>query len=551
MCLLVAGTACLVVWLLQRGEVVTEERGDREDKSVVLGVGDRKGLKDKIRDIYRRGRTKKGQEIRIIPPPEMELTNQIIVNSKEVDDDGDASQSTEEGDDAEIVSGENRSHRLLDMKLFERLKKHPVLQETPTKEEEEEGNSLLSKVATPSEDEDGLVDGTSTVNSRMPGADQESVTETTSGANRNYYPTTQRTNTKASTLSADVPEDDLETTTNPPPSAPLPTAPAKPTLKITQKNRINVTPIAEPEPTTEPEPEPETTSDSVEFLDHEFIKDPAQVLDGNSHKSEDLKLVPIQESDDIEEEPEPEPEAPNPEPEAEPETTPEPELQPEPESKPEPATTNFPRIKIKTASTTPHTTPLPPAQEPPPMTPADARVGFLDFVSTVDNTVMHFTLSSPEKDESQLLTSYPAPTRPPRPARPTPPPPRAPVEKVTPTPAIISSSPPLDASAYYPTRIQPTSVTSPDKSSRKIPLVEKVTTDAVRDVKTVPITTTSSNNSGKEEVEGTTKVPEEESIPTTTTSRITTAKTEAELTFQEKLRRRFQKFRQSTVSKTS
>ena len=135
MCLLVAGTACLVVWLLQRGEVVTEERGDREDKSVVLGVGDRKGLKDKIRDIYRRGRTKKGQEIRIIPPPEMELTNQIIVNSKEVDDDGDASQSTEEGDDAEIVSGENRSHRLLDMKLFERLKKHPVLQETPTKEE--------------------------------------------------------------------------------------------------------------------------------------------------------------------------------------------------------------------------------------------------------------------------------------------------------------------------------------------------------------------------------------------------------------------------------
>merc|ERR1719237_84243 len=107
-------------------------------------------------------------------------------------------------------------------------------------------------------------------------------------------------------------DDDLETTTNPPPSAPVPTAPVKPTLRITQKNRINVTPIAEPEPTTEPEPEPETTSDSVEFLDHEFIKDPAQVLDGNSHKSEDLKLVPIQESDDIEEEPEPEPEAPNP-----------------------------------------------------------------------------------------------------------------------------------------------------------------------------------------------------------------------------------------------
>ena len=97
MCLLVAGTACLVVWLLQRGEVVTEAR-DPEDKSVVLGVGDRKGLKDKIRDIYRRGRNKKGKEVRIIPPPEMELTNQIIVNSKEVDDDRDASQSREESE---------------------------------------------------------------------------------------------------------------------------------------------------------------------------------------------------------------------------------------------------------------------------------------------------------------------------------------------------------------------------------------------------------------------------------------------------------------------
>ena len=287
----------------------------------------------------------------------MELTNEIIVNSKEVDNERDASQSREESD-IEIVSGENRSHRLLDMKLFERLKKHPVMGERPTKEEEEEGNSLLTMVV--DEESDGLVDGTSTVNSPiMPGADQDSVTETTSGSVRNYYPTTQRTNTEAVgsdlTLSADVLEDDLETTTNPPPSAPLPTAPAKPTLRITQKNRINVTPIAEPEPTTEPEPEPEKT---VTFLDHEFIKDPVQVLDNNSDRSEDLKLVPIHEPDNIEEEPEPETEAPNPEPESEPESDvePEPEVEPEsthePELQPEPVTTNFPRIKIKTASTT-------------------------------------------------------------------------------------------------------------------------------------------------------------------------------------------------------
>ena len=536
---------------------MTEER-DPEDKSVVLGVGDRKGLKDKIRDIYRRGRTKKGQEVRIIPPPEMELTNEIIVNSKEVDNERDASQSREESD-IEIVSGENRSHRLLDMKLFERLKKHPVMGERPTKEEEEEGNSLLTMVV--DEESDGLVDGTSTVNSPiMPGADQESVTETTSGSVRNYYPTTQRTNTEAVgsdlTLSADVLEDDLETTTNPPPSAPLPTAPVKPTLRITQKNRINVTPIAEPEPTTEPEPEPETT---VTFLDHEFIKDPVQVLDNNSDRSEDLKLVPIHEPDNIEEEPEPETEAPNPEPESEPESDvePEPEVEPEsthePEVQPEPVTTSFPRIKIKTASTTPHTTPLPPAQKPAPMTPADARVGFLDFVSTVDNTVMHFTLSSPEKDESHLLTSYPAPTRPPRPIRPTPPP-LAPVEEVTPTPAVISSSPPPGASTYYPTRIEPTSVTPPDDSSSKISHIEKVTKEVVR---TVPTTTTQSNNirgntlatdgEPQHKVDASTLVPEQESPSTTTTT--TTLKPVAELSFQEKLRRRFQKFRQSTVSR--
>ena len=81
---------------MQRGETVVSEEEQTKDKGVVLGVGDRRGLKDKIRDIYRRGRTKKGKELRIIPPPEMELTNEITVNSKEEDDDRDASQSKEE-----------------------------------------------------------------------------------------------------------------------------------------------------------------------------------------------------------------------------------------------------------------------------------------------------------------------------------------------------------------------------------------------------------------------------------------------------------------------
>lgn len=536
---------------------MTEER-DPEDKSVVLGVGDRKGLKDKIRDIYRRGRTKKGQEVRIIPPPEMELTNEIIVNSKEVEDDeGDASQSREESD-IEIVSTENRSHRLLDMKLFERLKKHPVMGERPAKkkEEEEEGNSLHTMVEMEEEESNGLVDGT--VNSPiMPaaGADQESVTETTSGSARNYYPTTQRTNTEQ-TVGSDsdvLEEDNLETTTNPPPSAPVPTAPVKPTLRITQKNKINVAPVAEPEPTTETEPEPENiNSGSDTFLDHEFIKDPAQVLD--SEKSEDLKLVPTHE-------PQPETEMPNPEPESqpEPENEPEPEIEPEPETQPEAVTTKFPRIKIKTASTTPHTTPLPPE-----MTPADARVGFLDFVSTVDNTVMHFTLSSPEKDESQLLTTYPVspPTRPPRPVRPTPPP-LAPVEEeVTPTPAVISSSPLRPgASTYYPTRIEPTSVTPPDDSSSKILHIQRVSHEAGRDIKTLLTTTTPSSEhivetdeEPQQKVETTALIPEEDSTTSTkttstTSTTTTTLKPEAQLSFQEKLRRRFQKFRQSSVSR--
>ena len=117
--------------------MVSEEE-QTKDKGVVLGVGDRRGLKDKIRDIYRRGRTKKGKELRIIPPPEMELTNEITVNSKEEDDDRDASQSKEESDIEIVSSGENRSHRLLDMKLFERLKKHPVLEDKTSKEAKKE-----------------------------------------------------------------------------------------------------------------------------------------------------------------------------------------------------------------------------------------------------------------------------------------------------------------------------------------------------------------------------------------------------------------------------
>ena len=552
--------------------VVEEEQ--TKDKGVVLGVGDRRGLKDKIRDIYRRGRTKKGKELRIIPPPEMELTNEITVNSKEEDDNRDASRSKEESDIEIVSSGENRSHRLLDMKLFERLKKHPVLEDASSKEDEDNGNSLSTQVASPAEDEDGdggLVDGTSTVDSLLPGADQESVTETTSGSARNYYPTTQRTNTKGAnqpnpTLSTDVLDTELETTTNPPPSAPVPTSQAKPTHRITQKNKIESTPNAEPEPTVEPEPEPETTTIS----DHEFIKDPSQVLENDSDKSEALKLVPISDPVDFEAKPDPENEsAPNPEPESEPEATPEPETTPEPESEPEPPKTDLPRLKIKTSST-PQTTPLAPPEEtaPPatsPMTPADARVGFLDFVSTVDNTVMHFTLSSPEKDEAHLLTTYPvSPTRPPRPLRPTPPP-IAPIEEVTPTPVIITSSPPpLGTSAYYPTNIQPTSVIPQEEIPSKKSHDQILTPEDDRHLDVVLSTRTPSRTFGrnfsptKEQLEGdnTTFVPKAESssssttAPTTTSTSRTTSRTtkpEAELSFQEKLKRRCQKIRQSTV----
>ena len=244
----------------------------------------------------------------------------------------------------------------------------------------------------------------------------------------------------------------------------------------------------------------------------------------------------------------------------------EPEPESEPESEPEPPTTDLPRLKIKTSST-PQTTPLAPPEEtaPPatsPMTPADARVGFLDFVSTVDNTVMHFTLSSPEKDEAHLLTTYPvSPTRPPRPLRPTPPP-IALIEEVTPTPVIISSSPPpLGTSAYYPTNIQPTSVIPqeeiPSKKSHDQILTPEDDRhlDVVLSTKTPSRTFVSNFSSTKEELEGdnTTFVPKAESsstAPTTTSTSRTTSRTtkpEAELSFQEKLRRRFQKFRQSTV----
>ena len=54
-CLMLAGTACLVVWLLERGELGEEEEERRNggEEREVVGVGDRQGIRDRIRDIYR------------------------------------------------------------------------------------------------------------------------------------------------------------------------------------------------------------------------------------------------------------------------------------------------------------------------------------------------------------------------------------------------------------------------------------------------------------------------------------------------------------------
>ena len=52
---MLAGTACLVVWLLERGELGEEEERSRSggEEEGVVGVGDRQGIRDRIRDIYR------------------------------------------------------------------------------------------------------------------------------------------------------------------------------------------------------------------------------------------------------------------------------------------------------------------------------------------------------------------------------------------------------------------------------------------------------------------------------------------------------------------
>ena len=52
---MLAGTACLVVWLLERGELGEEKERDRSGggEGGVVGGGDRRGLRDRIRDIYR------------------------------------------------------------------------------------------------------------------------------------------------------------------------------------------------------------------------------------------------------------------------------------------------------------------------------------------------------------------------------------------------------------------------------------------------------------------------------------------------------------------
>ena len=54
-CLMLAGTACLVVWLLERGELGEEEERRRSggEEGGGVGVGDRRGIRDRIRGIYR------------------------------------------------------------------------------------------------------------------------------------------------------------------------------------------------------------------------------------------------------------------------------------------------------------------------------------------------------------------------------------------------------------------------------------------------------------------------------------------------------------------
>ena len=54
-CMMLAGTACLVVWLLERGELGEEEERRRNggEEREVVGLGDRRGIRDRIRDIYR------------------------------------------------------------------------------------------------------------------------------------------------------------------------------------------------------------------------------------------------------------------------------------------------------------------------------------------------------------------------------------------------------------------------------------------------------------------------------------------------------------------
>ena len=142
---------------------------------------------------YRRGRTRHGEsEVKL--PPEMELSNQILVTSKEGGVGESASREVEEDAEEVEVAAESRNHRLLDRKLFQRLKKHPKLAGRLRKkeEEEEEENNISALLSSSTDNDEDLVSTVSSAN--RPGANRpgkpvstEAVTETSHELGTGYY----------------------------------------------------------------------------------------------------------------------------------------------------------------------------------------------------------------------------------------------------------------------------------------------------------------------------------------------------------------------------
>ena len=602
-----------MVWLLQRGEAANQTVTDREEKALT-NSGDRRDLKHRIRDIYRSGRTRGQEGRRLVVPPEMELTSEINVASKEEEEDNHL--QSDGGDDVEQITkaGFSRDHRLLDRKLFQRLKKHPMLGGRARDDEDETaGNSVSTQGiehASEKESGDDLAAAVAAANIVTPTVDPESVTETTSESESNYRLTTQTT---VNPLPSN-PEVSRQTTANPLPSIPAPTAPARPTspnlhrgviqrLEMSTENNQKKVSEDDDEPAPEPESEPEVS-----------LETKSESLEKQKFESESTVKSNLEPRRKHEQTPEPEPTQ-EPEPTPEPNKTPEPEPTPEPETnsyqapeailetEPEPTTepTSDPEpifedilehesniesnfiteknplnlsfeintdndIRERTSSisipSTPHisfsqkeripqdhlapSSPLLKSdiilQSLPELNTSHSRVGFLDFVTTVGDTVMHFTLSSPEVNQASLLTSYPvAPLVLPSQSITT----NRPIITASP---VISSSPPTNT-AYYPDVIRPTAAQTTksisqetSSSSVKVPTQEPPTrpTRPTRPARVQLRNTPSpSQDSDTKETEDSTE----------TDDSITTLRPDKRLTFQEKLLLKFKKFRKSPVAK--